>query len=166
MRAFKLITHKRQSRESGFTLIEAMVTVAIIGVLAAIAAPAYTAYVTRSKLTEAGNELADMRIKMEQSYQDNRKYGTTDTHCGPFSPAMPIVATTGNTYGGKYFEVFCTTATPYTTFTLTASSRPSVGLGAEGAYVYTINQLNAKTTTKFKGATVAKTCWTITGSEC
>lgn len=156
MRAFKFTSHKRPSHEAGFTLIEAMVTVAIIGILAAVAVPSYTSYVTRSKLTEATNNLADMRIKMEQSYQDNRVYGAT-TVCGP---AMPGTSDT------KYFAITCTTATPWTTFTLTAKSRASVGLGASEDYVYTINELNAKKTTKFKGATVDKSCWTITGSEC
>jgi type IV pilus assembly protein PilE len=156
MRAFKLVTHLRQSREAGFTLIEAMVTVAIIGILAAIAVPSYSSYITRSRLTEGINNLADMRIRMEQSYQDNRVYGAT-TVCGP---AMPGTSDT------KYFAITCTTATPWNTFTLTATSRASVGLGAAGDYVYTINETNTKATTKFKGATVAKTCWTISGSEC
>lgn len=156
MQAFNLIAQIRQPREAGFTLIEVMITVAIIGILAAIAVPSYTAYTTRSKLTEATNNLSDMRIKMEQSYQDNRVYGAT-TVCGP---AMPAAADT------KYFAITCTTATPWNTFKLTATSRASVGLGAAGDYVYTIDQSNTKETTKFKGASVSKACWTISGSEC
>lgn len=156
MRTFKFTTRPRQSRETGFTLIEAMVTVAIIGILAAVAVPSYTSYVTRSKLTEATNNLADMRIKMEQSYQDNRAYGTGTT-CGA---AMPGASDT------KYFAITCTTATPWSTFTLFAKSRAGVGLGASEDYVYTIDETNTKATTKFKGATVTKACWTISGSEC
>ena len=51
----------------GFTLIELMITVAVIAVLSAIALPSYTDYVTRSKLAEAYAHLADLRVKMEQS---------------------------------------------------------------------------------------------------
>ena len=63
--------------KQGFTLIEVMITVAIIAILAAIAVPNYTDYVTRSKFTEAHGMLADLRVKMEQYYMDNRRYSTT-----------------------------------------------------------------------------------------
>ena len=60
--------------QRGFTLIELMVTVAIIAVLAAIAVPNYRDYVTRGKLVEASAGLSDARVKMEQYFQDNRTY--------------------------------------------------------------------------------------------
>jgi prepilin-type N-terminal cleavage/methylation domain-containing protein len=63
--------------KQGFTLIELMITVAIIAILAAIAVPNYTDYITRSKFTEAHGMLGDLRVKMEQYYMDNRRYGTT-----------------------------------------------------------------------------------------
>ena len=62
---------------SGFTLIEVMITVAIVAILGSIALPAYFDYVRRGQLPEAFSNLADYRVKMEQYYQDNRNYGTT-----------------------------------------------------------------------------------------
>jgi len=63
-----------KSNHSGFTLIELMVVVAIVAILAAVALPAYNDYVTRSKLTDAVTGLSDFRVRMEQFYQDNRRY--------------------------------------------------------------------------------------------
>ncbi len=58
----------------GFTLIEVMITVAVIAILAAVALPSYIEYVTRSKLVEAKTNLSDMRTRLEQYFLDNRKY--------------------------------------------------------------------------------------------
>jgi type IV pilus assembly protein PilE len=62
---------------SGFTLIEVMITVAVIAIIAAVALPAYFDYVTRSRLVEARANLADMRTRMEQFFLDNRTYPAT-----------------------------------------------------------------------------------------
>jgi TonB family protein len=51
-----------------------MIVVVVLAVLAAIALPSYTDYVVRSKLTEAHTHLADLRVKMEQRFQDARTY--------------------------------------------------------------------------------------------
>jgi type IV pilus assembly protein PilE len=61
-------------RQSAFTLIELMVTIAIIAILAGIALPSYTQYVLRGKLVEGHTNLLAMRTKMEMYFQDNRSY--------------------------------------------------------------------------------------------
>ncbi|MGH8742788.1 MAG: type IV pilin protein, partial [Burkholderiales bacterium] len=63
--------------QNGFTLIELMTVVAVLAILAVIAVPAYNDYVTRGKIPEATSNLADLRVKMEQWYQDNRNYQNT-----------------------------------------------------------------------------------------
>ena len=66
----------------GFTLIEVMIVVAIIGILAAIAIPNYADYVTRSKITEAVSGLSNVSVRMEQFFQDNRSYAGFAADCG------------------------------------------------------------------------------------
>ncbi|SES72198.1 type IV pilin protein [Thalassotalea agarivorans] len=62
---------------SGFTLIELMIAVAIVGILASIAYPTYTDHVTRSNRTEGHRELVRIANLQEQHFIDNKSY-TTD----------------------------------------------------------------------------------------
>ncbi len=63
-----------QNIQKGFTLIELMIIVAIIGILASIALPGYSDYVTKGKMAEAPTNLATCKILAEQYFQDNRSY--------------------------------------------------------------------------------------------
>jgi type IV pilus assembly protein PilE len=60
--------------KKGFTLVELMIVVAILGVLAAIAIPMYTNYITTAKWTEAKTNLMAIRLLEEQYYSDNGLY--------------------------------------------------------------------------------------------
>jgi type IV pilus assembly protein PilE len=139
----------------GFTLIELMIVVAVIAILSTFAIPAYNDYVIRGKLVDATTQLSDGRIKMEQFYQDYNAYNTST---GGTPPCDSIPKT-------KYFTYNCT----YTvaTYVITAASNAGQGLGAAGDYTYTINESNAKATTKFAGQAMAATCWLMKkGDSC
>lgn len=133
--------------KNGFTLIELMVTVAIVGILSAIAVPAYNSYVVRGKLSEVGASLSNARLNQEQYFADNRNYGTASGACG----AVPANITN--------FTITCLVGATNQTYTITATSNANVGLGTAGDYVYTVNQDGTKATTKFAGAVVAVADW-------
>ena len=116
--------------ESGFTLIEAMVIVAVLGILAAISVPNYSRYVTRGHLVDAGNALSEYRVRMEQFYQDNRTYAKA----GVCAQAVP--ANLDN------FAFACAIAAGGQGFIATAT-----GAGSATGFVYTINQANVHSTT-------------------
>lgn len=61
----------------GFSLIELMIVVAIVGVLGAIAMPAYNNYVLRGKRAEGRNALMDLAARQERFYSDNNQYTPT-----------------------------------------------------------------------------------------
>jgi type IV pilus assembly protein PilE len=128
--------------QKGFTLIELMIVVAIIGIIASIAIPSYTDYVKKGKAAEATSNLADLRVKMEQCFQDNRDY--TNAACNAFC-ATPA--------GSKYFTYSCTVRTA-TTYQIAAA--PATGQGMAG-FEYTVNEANTKTS-KYDGTTGAS-CW-------
>ena len=105
-------------QQRGFTIIELMIAVAIIAILAAIALPAYEDYVRRAKLTEAFTALADFRVRMEQFYQDNRRYdGGGLDGCGAAAP------------NSKAFTFGCVPGlAPSQTYTITATGITNQGL--------------------------------------
>lgn len=64
------------SNTNGFTLIELMITIAIIAVIAGIAIPSYNGYITTAKMAEAENNLAAIRLAQEEFYLENNRYFT------------------------------------------------------------------------------------------
>ena len=79
---------KFRTSEEGFTLIELMIVIAIIGILAAIAIPQFSAYRTRSYNSSAQADLRNCATAQEAYYVDNSKYVSD-----------PQTNLTGSTYG-------------------------------------------------------------------
>ena len=133
---------------TGFTLIELMIVVAIIGILAAFAVPAYADYVRRSKITEAISGLSDIRLKMEQYYQDNRGYTGACTGTTLVTPAL---------VSASNFDFTCNPAPDATTFKAVATGKNSMA-----GFIYTIDQANTKTST-ITGAWTQSSlvCWVL-----
>ena len=73
---------QRYPHQIGFTLIELMITVAIIGILSAIAYPSYESYVRKSRRVDAKNALLDLASRQERYFSVNNKYSTTAADLG------------------------------------------------------------------------------------
>ena len=86
---------KLLKKKSGFTLIELMIVVAILGILAALAIPAFVGYIRRSKTSEASNNL-NSYFKSAASYYSQERTGrgmtsSTSTYCMvPSEVANPV----------------------------------------------------------------------------
>ncbi|MEO6281229.1 type IV pilin protein [Roseateles sp.] len=120
----------------GFTLIEVMITVAIIAILAAVAIPQYRDYISRSRLADASTGLATMRAQMERYYQDNRTYADSGTFVSPCNNSVVSARTFGN------FVISCTGTLSATEFRLQA-----LGGGTSSGFTYTVNQQDVRATT-------------------
>ncbi len=142
-------------KNSGFTLIELMIVIAIIAILTAIALPAYNDYILRGKLSEAFSQLTGVQLRMEQYYQDNRSYGT-----GSCAIGVPA--------GAIYFTYSCTLTDTDQGFTYTATGVATKGTGD---FVYTIDESGTKTTVvsgaaETNGYSSNSGCWVRSKGGC
>lgn len=127
--------------KNGFTLLELMIAVLIIGIIAVIAFPQYGEYIQRSKITEAQSTLAYLKTRAESFFGDRRTY--TD-----FCDSNTVQNEMTN---AKYFTLSCDAED--NTFTLTMTGNGNENLSG---FEFEINELNERTST-YDGASYS--CW-------
>jgi type IV pilus assembly protein PilE len=147
-----------RSSSRGFTLIEVMTVVAIIGILSAIAYPSYRDYLIRGALVDATNGLSTMRAEMERHFQDNRDYRTVGAFVTPCARLNAATRTFGD------FVVTCGVAPTQTTYTLTATA--TVGSIVDG-FSFTVDETDRRATVAPAGWPSCATRWlTKKGQPC
>lgn len=142
----------RAGRQHGFTLIELMITVLIIGILAAIAYPSYTQYVVRANRAEARAILLQNAQILERNYTTANRYDQDSAGVAPV-----IIAQSPETGTKKYDVALATAAVGGVagqTFTLTAT--PTGVMAGDDCGNLSINSAGQQNAT---GALGTDACW-------
>ena len=127
--------------QRGFTLVELLITIVVIGILVSVAYPSYGSYLRKSRRAEAQQALMDITMRQQQLLLDTKKYATDLAGTGATVPASVLTYYTITVTGDN---------TPGAAPTFTATADPKGSQVADTCKPLTVNQINARTPT---------TCW-------
>ena len=142
------VNYLYRNRSLGFTLVELMVVVAVLGILASIALPSYKSYVTKSRAQAATSDLVGMSLALENTFQKTLGYPSAYA-AETTIPALPANRTASNglnDFSGwspaqsSYFSYAVVTTT--TGFTVKATGN---GTNMSSNCVLTLSNENVRT---------------------
>ena len=112
------------NRIRGFSLIELMVVVCIVGILAAVAFPAYTNYSTKTKRALAKSQLSQIASKQEMFFADNKRYADHLAELGMSAKEITINASSAEVSSSAKDAIYTLSITDSGTRTFTANAAP------------------------------------------
>jgi type IV pilus assembly protein PilE len=132
---------------SGFSALELLAAVTIVGILASLVVPSYHVYVARSRVLDAAMQLSDHRAKMEQYFLDRRSYVDASGNCGIATPRSA---------SGDAFDLAC--AATASTYRVTVAGRMDGGMAG---FAFAVDETGARVTLAVpQGWTRTPDCWT------
>jgi type IV pilus assembly protein PilE len=150
------------AKDKGFTLIELMITVAIVGILASIALPSYQEYVARSKRSEVKAVLLEASQWMERFYSENFRYDQ-NTAGTAIADVFPATFSQVPRQGNAAYTIAVNGGTR--SFTLTATRVNTSGMATDKCGDFRISNAGVRSnpnysTSKYSSATSAvQECW-------
>ena len=155
-------TQRHKAKPAGFTLIELMIAVAIVGILATIAAVSYQRQVMQSHRTDARTALLDLAGREEKLFSTTNQYSAIPSVLGYGTATTAVSFPVGSSNGTNYYNVLITTPDPLqpanpNSYTITATPIPGSPQAADTTCTsLTVNQLGQQTATPVPNTA---TCW-------
>lgn len=135
--------------QRGVTLPEAMVTIAIVGILAGIALPNYQGYIQRSTLSEAFDGLSAYRLRMEQAFHNNGNFGAGACAVATPTPTENFTFACELTDGGQGYLA------------------RADGIGRMAGFAFSVDDDGRRVTGAFPGqGALPASCWLSKKGEC
>ncbi|CAN5879932.1 type IV pilin protein [soil metagenome] len=152
---------RHKQLQSGFTLLEVMITLVIVSIITAIAYPSYVNNVTRARRAEVRGLLSENAQFMERFFTENNSY-TLDL--AGVAPALPVTTSPRTAVGTSVMYnisiVPPTALTPANPNTFTLQAVPVNTMAADPCVTYTVNSLGQKNNVgTLTGGMTIDTCW-------
>ena len=156
---------KKLRKHQGFTLIELMIVVAVIGILASIAYPSYREYVAKSRRAEAKTVLLSAQQWMERFYTENFRYdqnsaGTAVTDASQFPARFSQSPTEGS---AVYTIAVVIPANTRDAYWVTATPKSGTAMAQDRCGTYKLDHLGRKDLTNYSGfaskSAAIDACW-------
>jgi type IV pilus assembly protein PilE len=112
-------------KEKGFTLVELLIVVAIIGIITAIAVPQYQGYIQNSRDKVAQNNLRNIYLQQQEYLTDNNTYYSSAATCDDYASDINTNLFAGQQVLTNEYYNYCITQTTTTDFTATAENQAS-----------------------------------------
>lgn len=141
-------------KQQGFTLIELVIVIAIVGILSSIAMPLYRDYVVRTNRTEAKTALAAVALAQERYYSANNTYSTTLASLG----TVMGLSSSGVTENG-YYSISIVAANPTASYSLSATPQSKAGQNTDKCGTLTLTSTGVKGVSSATSGYTAANCW-------
>lgn len=135
-------------KRNGFSLIELMIAVAIVGILASIAVAGYASYVHNANRTDATRSMTIDSQALERCYSQAFTYAGCAT-----APAGTSTSAQG------YYSIVIAIGTPATSYTITATPIKAPQLTDSNCATFTLNSAGTQGATSAGGSDNTATCW-------